>query len=113
MINVNYSAVDEVYRKQWFKDDYYAVKEFLKKHSINDSFPQLVERNTDESIICLIENICLEAEFNDEELKICFHQIYKMIDQESKFGLLPVLVAVDEDDFEEVIKSIDRKRMLV
>ena len=112
MINVSYDAVDNLYRKQWFKDDYYAVKELLKKHSVNDSFPELLDHTTDNSIVALIDNLVVEVEFDDMDLNIRFHQIFKLINQESLYGGIPILLTVDEDDYEEAVKDIDRMALM-
>ncbi|NMA49630.1 MAG: hypothetical protein GX947_07675 [Tissierellia bacterium] len=45
--------------EQLLINNYYQIKKYLIEHSINDSFPEMVDHTTEDSIICLIDDFVL------------------------------------------------------
>ena len=101
---INYGEYDEYFKKHWFAYDYYKVKNYLLENSINNSYPELVSRTNNDCYICLVDNIVLDVEFLDDELKIVIHQLYRMIDE---YGSMPTLVTMPEEEHDDVVRMID------
>lgn len=96
--------------------EYMCVRDYIKRHSIDDSVPLVVDRTRNDSIICKLDDIgvVVEVGFNDRNLKWTIYQVFKLIDEDTKFGnivnLEPVL---DEEAIMDVVKLIDFKARFV
>jgi len=96
----------DIYYYPFLEDEYLAAKEYLTAHSVNDSFPDYVDHMSDYSIICLVDDIVLECEFDDLRRKISIHQIFDLVMEDTEYGKIPELVPVDEDKYREIFNRI-------
>ena len=106
-IVINYGEYDEYFKKHWFTYDYFKIKDFLLENNINNSYPDMLDRISQESIICLVNDIVLETVFDDDELKITILQMYRLAKETTSYGNIPTLAMVPEEEHDDVVRMID------
>lgn len=92
--------------------DYVQVRDYLKERSINNSFPMLVDRTTENSIIAKINDlgVVIEVEFDDKNLKWHILNVYRLVDKETKYGnFVDIEPVLDEKTMMKIIKLVDDK----
>lgn len=82
---------------------YLIVKDYLKANSINESSPELLDRISENGIICNVDEFIVEVELNDDSKLITYHQIYELVDKETS-----ELWPINEDRYLEVFDKIER-----
>lgn len=103
------------FNKQFNRFQYLQIKNYFKVHSIGDSFPMLVDRTHNNSIISLIDledgtTVVVEILFNDDNYSYSIEQIYKFIQVTTEFGpVTDVEPVTDQDTMMDIAKLIINK----
>lgn len=100
--------------KQLNKFQYLHVQNYVEVHSIDDSFPELIDRIHDNSIISLIDldefPVLIEILFDDEEYLYRIKQIYKVVQETTEFGpVISVELITDKETLVDVADLIVEK----
>lgn len=83
--------------------NYSLLKHYLIYHSVNDSIPMPpIDRTNNSSVICLVGDVLLDVQFNDEIRKIIVHQVFQVKYNDGLIELVPV--EMETDDFMELLK---------
>lgn len=69
---------------------YFLNKHFLIFHSVDDSFPELIDRMTNDSIFVLYDDYLMDLVFNDNDRQVIIHQIFELVHVDGKLKLIPV-----------------------
>jgi len=100
--------------KQLNKFQYLQVQNYVEVHSVGDSFPELIDRIHDNSIISLIDldefAVVVEILFDDDKYLYSIKQIYKIIQVATEFGpVTDVELITDKDTMVDVADLIVEK----
>jgi len=89
--------------------EYRRVQNYLREHSIDDSI-FMIDKICDGSIICKLDDlgVIVEVKFDDRNLKWSIYQVFKLVENESKYGEVSLEPVLDEDTKMAIVLSIDQ-----
>ena len=94
----------------YYGAEYMRVRDYLKRHSIDDSVPMLIDRIMNDSIICKIDSIgvVVEVGFNDRNQKLSIYQIFQLVYEGTKYGkVVDIEPVLDKETMINIVKLID------
>jgi len=106
-MTVNYGKWDEVFNYRWFESDYLKTRDYLTGCCLKECLPQEIDLTNNETYMCNInDTYMVEAEFNDNDLIIQYHQIFEWYEKETKYGMIRLLRRVPEDRYMDIFEYI-------
>ncbi len=96
--------------------EYMCVRDYLERHSIDESVPMPIDRIINDSVICKLNDIgvVVEVGFNDRNLKWTVYQVFRLVDKDTKFGnVVNVEPVLDDETIMDIVKLIDYKAKFV
>jgi len=101
------------------KLQYLNQKEWFKRHSINDSFPELFDKIYDDSLICLFDleddnRVAAEIIFDDDKNIYSFEDIYRVIDYPTKYGnLVDLELVTDKKEIMDIKNMVIKASLML